>query len=412
MERRLGGSMLVVALWALVGSGLSGCGAAQERRAPADAVRVSPADGARGVAAGESLAVTVPDGRLERVVVRREDAESLGGQRGPAERVAGRLSSDGRTWQPTSGQLLLSSRYEIRAEAVDGHGRRTVRRTTFATREPGPRLIGRFTPEDGQTVGTGMIVSLNFNHPVVDRAAVERAVTVSSEPRVPVVGHWFGNRRLDFRPREYWRPGTEVTLDLRLRDVRGARGSYGAQYKKVRFTVGRDQHSLVDADAGTLTVRRGGAHVRTVPITAGPPEFATYNGAMVISEKHTETRMNGATVGLAGEYDYPDVPHAMRLTSSGTFLHGNYWADAGVFGTQNTSHGCVGLEDVRGGSEELPAGWLFRSSLIGDVVEVRGGGGELVSPDNGLSGWNLDWPSWRAGSALDPEGRKKSTWQQ
>ena len=40
--------------------------------------------------------------------------------------------------------------------------------------------------------------------------------------------------------------------------------------------------------------------------------------------------MNGATVGFKeddgkGEYDIKDVPHAMRLTTSGTFIHGNYW---------------------------------------------------------------------------------------
>ena len=38
------------------------------------------------------------------------------------------------------------------------------------------------------------------------------------------------------------------------------------------------------------------------------------------------TRMNSQTVGFGGEYDIPDVPHAMKLTDSGTFLHGNYWA--------------------------------------------------------------------------------------
>ena len=40
--------------------------------------------------------------------------------------------------------------------------------------------------------------------------------------------------------------------------------------------------------------------------------------------------MDGATVGFTdddgeGEYDIPDVPHAMRLSTSGTFIHGNYW---------------------------------------------------------------------------------------
>ena len=53
---------------------------------------------------------------------------------------------------------------------------------------------------------------------------------------------------------------------------------------------------------------------------------------MVISEKFKETRMNGSTVGFTndgkGEYDIKDVPHAMRLTHSGTFIHGNYWGAA------------------------------------------------------------------------------------
>ena len=47
---------------------------------------------------------------------------------------------------------------------------------------------------------------------------------------------------------------------------------------------------------------------------------------MVISEKLPVTRMNGETVGYGGEYDIKDVPHAIRLTTSGTFIHGNYWA--------------------------------------------------------------------------------------
>lgn len=393
-------SVLVVVLLALVGCGAVGCGLRPEPRNPADAVRVSPEDGASGVRAAVPLSVTVPDGRIERVRVTREDAASLGSERGRARSVPGKLSADGRTWQPESGKLLLSSEYRVRAEAIDGHGRRTVRETSFDTRDPGKRLIGHFSPEEGQTVGTGMIVSLDFNRSITDRAAVERAVSVSADPEVEVVGHWFGDRRLDFRPREPWRPGTKVTLSLTLRDVKGAAEAYGLQEKNVSFTVGRDQRSVVDADQRTMTVTRDGTPIRTFAVTAGAPEYATYNGAMVITEKHVETRMDGATVGLAGEYDYPDVPHAMRLTTSGTFIHGNYWAEPEVFGSQNVSHGCVGLEDLQGGGADLPAGWLYANSMIGDVVEVRGGGGEQVSPDNGLGGWNLSWEQWRAGSAL------------
>ena len=94
----------------------------------------------------------------------------------------------------------------------------------------------------------------------------------------------------------------------------------------------------------------------------------------------------------------------MRLTTSGTFLHGNYWADAEVFGEENVSHGCVGLRDVKGGSADTPAGWFFDRTLIGDVVEVVNSKDRKVAPDNGLGGWNMGWKEWKAGcrAALSP----------
>ena len=78
--------------------------------------------------------------------------------------------------------------------------------------------------------------------------------------------------------------------------------------------------------------------------------------------------MNGATVGFTdddgkGEYDIKDVPHAMRLTNSGTFVHGNYWGAKSVFGAVNTSHGCVGLSDTKGADDSGTAAYWFYDQL-------------------------------------------------
>ena len=115
------------------------------------------------------------------------------------------------------------------------------------------------------------------------------------------------------------------------------------------------------------------------------------------------TRMNGATVGFGGEYDIPDVPHAMRLTDSGTFLHGNYWAPPDAFGSVNVSHGCVGPARREGRQLRTPrrAG-SSTAALVGDVVEVVNSKDKKVAPDNGLSGWNMGWKEWKAGSASEP----------
>ncbi len=369
-------------------------------RSPGDVISVFPENGAKDVDEETRIAVKVPDGRLESVkVMRIEDAQQ--------QTVAGRIAQDGRSWapEPRVARLALAAKYSIDAVAVDAQGRRSARHATFTTLVPEHRFIGYFKPENRSTVGTGMIVSFAFNRPVADRAAVEKAIRVTSDPVVEVASHWFGKDRLDFRPKTYWKPGTEVTVDIGLRDVEGAPGVYGSQDKTVVFTVGRHQISRVDAEAKTMEVRRDGELVSTVPITAGAPKTTTYNGKMVVTEMHEVTRMNGATVGFTdkkgkGEYDIKDVPHAIRLTTSGTFLHGNYWADESVFGEENVSHGCIGLRDAKGGGGSTPGGWFFDRTLIGDVVEVVNSKDRKVAPDNGLSGWNMTWKKWTAGSAL------------
>lgn len=320
--------------------------------ASADSIRVTPLDGAKAVGPGDRVSVTVPQGRLERVAVRQIEAAD------PVD-LPGRISADGKTWTPEPGaRPALAAKYGVDVLTRDDDGRRAARHTTFTTVVPAHRFIGYFTPENRATVGTGMIVSVNFNRPIKDRAAVQRAITLSAEPAVRVVGHWFGDRRLDFRPRAYWRPGTRVTVGMGLRDVQAAPGVYGIQHKTVTFTVGRSQVSTVDAASHTMRVRGdGGRLLATLPITAGAPSRTTYNGKMVVSEMYDVTRMNGSTVGFGGEYDIKDVPHALRLTTSGTFLHGNYWASSDTFGSRNTSHGCVGLRDVKGAARRpRPAG--------------------------------------------------------
>ncbi|MEV0093234.1 Ig-like domain-containing protein [Streptomyces sp. NPDC050738] len=401
LAKRAGAGVAAAVVWAGLMASLAGCtggGAVDAKpRPPEEAIRVLPLDKAQGVRQDGRVEVSVPDGRLERVrVTQVGDAQE--------QEIKGAISDDGRSWHPvgpsTDNELRLAAKYTVDALAEDGAGHRQARHTTFTTYVPEHRFIGYFKPENNSTVGTGMIVSFDFNRAVANRAAVERAIRVTSEPPVDVVGHWFGDRRLDFRPETYWKPGTKVSVDMRLRDVQAATGVYGTQQKTVGFTVGRSQVSLVDADAHTMTVRREGAVLRTLPVTAGAPSRTTYNGKMVVSELYDVTRMNGQTVGFGGEYDIPDVPHAMRLTNSGTFLHGNYWASSGTFGSANTSHGCVSLQDVKGGSSDTPAGWFFSRTLVGDVVEVVNSHDKTVAPDNGLGGWNLDWARWKAGSAL------------
>ncbi|MFE9566498.1 Ig-like domain-containing protein [Streptomyces sp. NPDC006487] len=364
---------------------------------PSEASQPSPArisfslpDGSTGVRPSQTPSVSVGNGRLDSVTM---EPRSDGG--------TGTFSPDRTRWT-AGGALALDTTYTLHAVARGTGGAPASRDSTFTTLPASQVLRATVSPSAGGTVGVGMPVSVRFNKPVQNEQTVGRAIAVTSTSGQQVAGHWFGPRRLDFRPQTFWKPGTTVQVRLTLDGVTAAPGTTGIQNRTLDFTVGRSQVSTVDAATSTMTVDRAGKTVKELPVTTGDAEHATYNGTMVISEKKLETRMNGATVDLLDAdgkpaYDIPDVPHAMRLTTSGTFIHGNYWAAPSVFGTTNTSHGCIGLQDVKGGADpNTPAAWFYKNSLIGDPVVVKNSkGGGTVKAANGLSDWNMPWSQWK-----------------
>ena len=368
---------------------------AAAKKSSAAEIKITPKDGTDNASINNSAAVTVSKGTLTEVTMTTADGTE----------VAGQLSADKTSWKPDA-QLERSTSYKVAAEAKDADGLVAHENASFTTVSPANSFIGNFTPENGSTVGVGMPVSINFDKAITNKAAVQKGITVSSSSGQEVVGHWFNANRIDFRPEDYWKENSTVTLKLALDGVEGASGVYGVQQKTVTFKIGRNQVSYVDAKTKQMKITHNGATIKTIPISAGSPENKTYEGIMVMSEKFKETRMNGATVGFTdddgkGEYDIKDVPHAIRLTNSGTFVHGNYWGAKSIFGSVNTSHGCVGLSDTKGANDTGTAGyWFYNNSIIGDVVVVKNTGDKTVAPDNGLNGWNLSWADWKAGSAV------------
>ncbi|MFF9172872.1 Ig-like domain-containing protein [Streptomyces sp. NPDC014793] len=351
-------------------------------------IKITPGQGAHDVGTDDPVRVTVSDGELTKVTM---TAVATGAE------VRGTLSADGTSWKP-DGPLKRATRYQVAAEAKDDKGRSAAENATIATVSPANDFVGHVSPLNGQTVGVGMPVSVTFNKAVTDKAAVQSEIQVSSSSGQQVVGHWLNDGRLDFRPETYWKPGSTVTVDMNV----------GGVHKAVTFKIGRSQVSMVDAKTKQMTVVRNGKKIKTIPISSGSPEHPTYNGQMVISEKFRHIRMNAASVNLTEKdgkpsYDIAAVPHAMRLSDSGTFIHGNYWGADSVFGKVNTSHGCVGLKDVRGGGDSTkPAAWFFDHSLIGDVVIVKNSDDKTkLAPDNGLSDWNVPWSEWVAGGATN-----------
>lgn len=372
---------------------LTGCGSdgspAPKPTVSSARFTVTPGDGNDAVAPETVVTVGTGGGVLSGVSLTAADGST----------VAGKLSPGGASWASTA-PLKYGTKYTLQATAVDAHGLTSTRTTTFGTLTPRTLVAAaKVTPEQGSTVGVGMPVSVEFDHPVEDpavRAEVERRLVLTSS--VPVEGAWGWEdaKTVRFRPKDYWPSGAKVAFSGSLYGLPFGNGAYGAQGAGTDFTVGSAVIATVDSATHQMTVTKDGTVLRTVPVTTGKPGFTTRSGTKVILGKEEHVLMDGTTVGIAeGSADAYrlDVYWATRVTWSGEYLHAAPWS-VGSQGSANVSHGCVGMSTEN-------AKWWFGVSSVGDVVKVvnTGSSKTMERSGNGYGEWNYTWDEWLATSA-------------
>ena len=366
-------------------TGVLGDGANTPATAPlppaAAPAAVSVADGATGVAPTGALTVTAPQGEQVGMVDLTYRAETVPG-----------VYNAGRTAWTSTGPLRAGATYALAAVTLDAAGGTGLQHETFTTGRPdNPLKIDLISPASGSVDGVGQPVVLAFTRPVADRAAIERALAVTSVP--PQTGHWswLSAYRVDYRPQSYWMPGTRVSVRMALDGLGDGNGRYGTSDHDFAFTIGRDQQTTIDLQAHEATVRHSGQAVRTFPITGGMPGLDTWGGTYAVIDKSPDVHMDSRTAGLGDEYDIPDVKWDVHLTYTGTYVHSAPWS-VGSQGVRNISHGCVGASPTN-------AKWFFSSTLPGDIVQIVHSPRQ-VAPGNGFADWQDSWSAWLAGSAV------------
>jgi lipoprotein-anchoring transpeptidase ErfK/SrfK len=300
--------------------------------------------------------------------------------------------ADTAVWAPQT-PLAYSTQYTLTATAVNEDDEEATATSTFTTVTPATLSTPGIGPLDGMTVGVGMPIRVYFDDPVVDKAAVESHLVVTSTPATDGVWNWFSDTEVHFRPSAYWPAHTEVRLDANLYGIPFGEGIWGEKNRTVGFTIGEKHVSIADASTHTMEVYDNDQLVQTFPISAGSPDNPSYNGAHVVTELNRNRIMDSSTYGVP--VDSPDgyrtpVEYAVRISDSGEFVHAAPWSVAQQ-GNTNVSHGCINMSTNN-------AAWFFNFSQPGDVVEIRGSSAGTLRSD--VYDWTIPWEEWQAGSAL------------
>lgn len=353
-----------------------------------DAVRltVSPAGGGGALRPDSPIAVQAQRGTIENVTVSTEGSA-----------VEGDLAADRTRWR-SRWTLEPGQAYTIGATAIGTDGRTRTVSSRFTTAEvKQTNEVKIEAPYDKETVGVGMPIIMQFDQPVKDRKAVERALEVRSDKTVEGAWHWFGDQEVVFRTKKYWPAHTKVTFTAHLSGVRTGGDVYGGKNYSLGFKIGDSHISTAGEDTHEMVVKVNGKKVRTIPTSMGKGgvrKYTTTNGVHLTMAKEDPTVMTsewmGVSPGSPGGYSLT-VYKSVRISESGEYVHSAPWS-VGSQGEENVSHGCINISPSN-------AKWFYGMAQRGDVVTVTGSDREL-EPDNGWGYWQLKWNDWVKGSAL------------
>ena len=351
--------------------------AGKSAQAVAKYLAISPAPGTKNADPSAGISVTARDGgKLSGVTVHTS-----------GDAVTGTLSGD-TSWHSTWA-LGTGQSYTVTATGTDGNGHPVTATSTFTTLTPTTAFHTSIYEGQGATYGVGMPIMLTFDHPITDKAAVERSLQLTTSK--PVVGAWYwdGSQELYFRPRDYWPAYTTVSFTGHLDGVQGAPGVYGDHDLTQTFSIGQSVIAVASTSDHHTLIYVNGQVVYDWPISTGRATMPTPDGTYLTVEKGNPVRMIGGTKGTPGYYNEL-VNYAVRFTFSGDYYHSAPWSVADQ-GTTNVSHGCVNLppEDAQ---------IYYNMAVPGDPITITSSP-KAGNWDDGWTQWFLSWSQYLQGSA-------------
>jgi lipoprotein-anchoring transpeptidase ErfK/SrfK len=369
-------------------------GASGSANAAAATVTIAPASNAADVSPADGVTVTVTDGTVESVTVTASGGKTIAGSADDAKKQ----------WRNTDA-LAFNQTYTVTVVAADASGKQVQQTATFTTVKPASTINATFQAnaltalKNGGTYGVGQPIILHLSKAPTDKAAVVKAIEVTTEPAVEGRWHWTDNQTLQYRPEKYWASGTKISVKANLLGVSYGKGAYGAANASINVTIGQSKIAKADDATHHMKIYIDGAQVKDFPISMGKGgtttstdgktiDFWTRSGVHVVMTRELSHRMTSASYGVpAGDPNSYDeiVELCCRISYSGEFVHSAPWSVPDQ-GKRDVSHGCVNISKAN-------AQWFYDNFGLGDVVEITGTPKQLPLYD-GIGGWDVAWSKW------------------
>ncbi|MDO4251947.1 MAG: Ig-like domain-containing protein [Rothia sp. (in: high G+C Gram-positive bacteria)] len=332
----------------------------------------------------DPVTVQAKDSKLDSVELQTLDAA------GKTVKAVGEFNEDKSQWTSTE-PLFFNSEYTLTWHASDPAGGKGTDSLTFSTVSAAYEADVVLNIVDGAQYGVGQIIQFNFSEPVVNKANLEKAISISGGGNQAGKFRWYSDYMLRYRPQNYWAANSSVKVQVKMLGLDIGNGMIGNANVTRTFRTGDKRYAFADNNTKTIKLYVNDKLVRENPITLGNDEWPSVVGQLVIMEQAESYYFNPSSLNLEKNDPHYYEPfwatNVSRLTQAGVFVHQALPTAFGSIGIANVSHGCIGMlpEDAK---------FFFDLFSVGDIVETQHTGYLQADPDDGYGDWNIPFKNY------------------
>jgi len=177
--------------------------------------------------------------------------------------IPGVMTPDNVVWKPTV-PLGYGRTYTLTVTSRGPNGVASTQGSSFSTLRPSNQTKVSFTTtsqaalRDGASYGVGTVVVAHFDERIADRAAAERHLIVTTNPKVDGSWFWVDGQNAHWRPEHYYAPGTTVTAEAKIYGIALGNSVFGQDDERVSFRIGDAHISIADDAAKQVSVYDNG----------------------------------------------------------------------------------------------------------------------------------------------------------
>ncbi len=341
-------------------------------------IKITPANGASKVPLNTPVAVTAQGAHLVSVGLYRGSQPVVGTWNGPNSWVHASILGPG-------------AAYEVIAIARQRNGSTVRQVDQFTTVSYPPINLGMsISPGNGQQVGMGAVVIVDFTQPVWQpfQQVVQNAIQVQMSQPEPGKWRWFDPYELHFRPEKFWPMGERVTVTAQLNGLFVDNREVTQPNLSQSFTVTSQHFTSINLTTDMAKVYNAGKLVRNMPVSGGKPGYRSLDGTLIVLFKAPVVLMDSATIGIpvnSPQGYLLNVYNDVAISSDGYYMHAAPW-DIADHGHYNVSYGCIELNP-------WDAVWFYSFSQPGDVVQITGSPLPATFAD-GEADWNIPFSQY------------------